>query len=164
MSGQNDDLGAIYNFETVTDWLATSGQPTAAQFADIAAAGYRAVVNLALPSSDNAIANEGSIVSGHDMAYFHIPVVFEHPTVADLRLFFGVMQALEGQKVWVHCVVNARVSAFVYQYLRYIKGFDDEAAKTELLRKWLPQMDDVWREFLAQPKDALIAPAGSSET
>ena len=42
-------LGAIYNFEALTDWLGTSGQPTEAQFLDIAAAGYSAVVNLSLP-------------------------------------------------------------------------------------------------------------------
>ena len=163
MSKQNDALTGIYNYEPITDWLGTSGQPTAAQFADIAQAGYSAVVNLALPSSDNAIDNEGSIVSGHGMAYFHIPVVFEHPTADDLRLFFGVMQALQGEKVWVHCVVNARVSAFVYQYLRYVKGVDDEAAKTKLLRKWLPQMDEVWREFLAVPPEALVKSDDSAD-
>jgi protein tyrosine phosphatase (PTP) superfamily phosphohydrolase (DUF442 family) len=157
MPNQDDALGEIYNFEPLTDWLGTSGQPTETQFADIAAAGYRAVVNLALPSSDNAIANEGSIVTGHGMAYFHIPVVFEQPTIDDLRLFFGVMQALQGRKVWVHCVVNARVSAFVYHYLRHVQGVDEEAAKTKLLRKWIPQMDDVWREFLTLSPEAIQA-------
>lgn len=156
MPTQNDALDAIYNFEPITDWLGTSGQPTESQFKDIANAGYSAVVNLALPSSDNAIENEGSIVSGHGLAYFHIPVVFENPTVGDLRLFFGIMKALEGKRVWVHCVVNARVSAFVYQYLRYAKGLDDEAVQTRLLRKWLPQMDEVWGKFLSMPQDMIL--------
>ncbi len=155
MSTTDDALTAIYNFEPVTDWLGTSGQPTAPQFEDIALAGYVAVVNLALPSSDNALENEGGIVSGHGLAYFHISVVFENPTVDDLRLFFGVMKALDGKKIWVHCAVNARVSAFVYQYLRYEKAFDDEAAKTQLLRKWLPQMNDVWRQFLSIPQEMI---------
>ena len=136
MPVHNAALADIYNFEAVTDWLGTSGQPTEIQFADIADAGFDAVVNLALPSSDNALANEGSIVTGYGMAYIHLPVIFENPTVKDLRMFFGIMNALEGRKVWVHCVVNARVSAFVYHYLRYAKGFDEESAKTRLLRKW----------------------------
>jgi len=59
------------------------------------------------------------------------------------------MKALDGEKVRVHCVVNARVSAFVYHYLRAEKGFDDAAASTDLLAKWLPEMDDVWKAFLA---------------
>ena len=155
MTKDKEPAGAVYNYERVTDWLATSGQPTVAQFADIAAAGYEAVVNLALPTSDNAIAGEGSLVAEHGMAYFQIPVVFEKPTLQDLRLFFGVMRALEGRKVWVHCVVNARVSAFVYLYLRHALGVDEEAAKTNLLRKWLPQMDDVWKDFLATPPEAI---------
>lgn len=90
------------------------------------------------------------------MAFFHIPVVMENPTAADLRLFFDVMDAFEGRNVWVHCVVNARVSAFVYQYLRYAKGFEDDAAKTKLLKKWLPQMDEVWRNFISLPRAAVL--------
>lgn len=146
MSNQNAALTSIYNFEAVTEWLGTSGQPTELQFADIAEAGFDAVINLALPSSDNAVPNEGSIVTGHGMAYFHIPVVFENPTMKDLRLFVGIMNALEGQNVWVHCVVNARVSAFVYQYLRYAKGFDEESAKTKFSGsgslKWMRSGDN----------------------
>ena len=156
MPKYDDPLRAIYHYEPITNWLGTSGQPTESQFLDIANAGYNAVINLALPSSDNAIAHEGSIVTSHGMAYFHIPVVFENPKVEDLRLFFGVMKALESQKVWVHCVVNARVSAFVYQYLRYAKGVNSEAAKTQLLRKWLPEMDEVWRAFLSLPPDQIL--------
>jgi protein tyrosine phosphatase (PTP) superfamily phosphohydrolase (DUF442 family) len=156
MTDRDQALQAIHNFEPILEWLGTSGQPTAAQFDDIAEAGYQAVINLALPSSDHAVSDEGSIVTNHGMAYFHIPVHFEQPTVDDLRLFFGVMEALAGQKVWVHCVVNARVSAFVYHYLRYAQGLDDDAARTELLRKWLPQMDEVWREFLALPRELIL--------
>ena len=153
MADSEHPLDAIYNYEPITDWLGTSGYPTEAQFEDIATAGYSAVINLALPSSDNAIPNEGSIVTSHGMAYFHIPVDFENPTAEDYRLFCGVLGALEGQKVWVHCVVNARVSAFVYRYLRYEKGLDEEASTTRLLKKWLPQMDDVWQNFLALPHE-----------
>lgn len=157
MSERNVELDAIYNFEAITESIGTSGQPTEEQFHLIAAAGYSAVINLALPTSDNAIANEGSVVTGLGMAYFHIPVDFNEPLRSDLRLFFGVMKALEGRKVWVHCVVNARVSAFVYHYLRHVRGVADEKAKTRLLRKWLPEMDDIWRKFLALPKDQIEA-------
>jgi protein tyrosine phosphatase (PTP) superfamily phosphohydrolase (DUF442 family) len=134
--------------------LGTSGQPTREQFAAIAADGYSAVINLALPSSDDAIADEGAIVTGLGMAYFHIPVDFKSPTKADLRLFLGVMQALEGQKKWVHCVVNMRVSAFCYHYLRHVRGLDEEAARSPLLASWTPKMPDIWKEFLALPPAA----------
>jgi hypothetical protein len=58
------------------------------------------------------------------------------------------MQALEGERVWVHCVVNMRVSAFMYKYLRLEKGYDDAAAKNFLLQDWEPKMDAAWRRFM----------------
>ena len=148
MPNENLNLTQIYNYEQITDWLGTSGQPTEAQFSAIAEAEFKAVMNLALPTSDNALVNEGSIVTGLGMAYFQIPVEMENPTLDNLKLFFGVMDALVGQKIWVHCVVNARVSAFVYHYLRYGKGIDEEAATTQLLSRWKPQMNETWQGFL----------------
>lgn len=157
MDEQADALNAIYNYEQITEWLGTSGQPTQSQFQLIADAGYDAVVNLALPTSDNAIPNESSIVTAHGMAYVHIPVDFENPTLDNLRVFFGVLKAMQGKKVWVHCVVNARVSAFVYHYLRYVEGVDEARAQTELFKKWLPRMDDVWRRFIALEREEILA-------
>jgi protein tyrosine phosphatase (PTP) superfamily phosphohydrolase (DUF442 family) len=142
-------LTEITNFVPLTDDIGTSGQPTADQFEAIAAAGYRAVINLALPSSEHAVADEGSIVTGFGMSYFHIPVKFEAPTVEDALTFFGVMDALAGKKVWVHCVVNARVSAFLYQYLKTMKGFEEQVARSPVLERWEPRMDATWRAFLA---------------
>lgn len=142
------DLSAIYHYEPLADWLGTSGQPKADQFDLIARAGYKLVVNLALPSSDHAIPNEGAIVTGLDMTYAHIPVSFDSPRIEDLRRFFGVLDAFSASKVWVHCVVNARVSVFAYHYLTKRRGFSVVDAKSTLLQRWEPEMDDVWRNFL----------------
>ncbi len=138
----------IYHFEAPTNWLGTSGQPNRDQFADIAAAGYRAVVNLAPPTSDRAIADEGSIVTGLGMSYHQIPVDFAVPTRSDLEAFFALMDAYRSSKVFVHCVVNARVSAFSYHYLRQRLGLDEAAASTNLLQRWRQDMDPVWTDFL----------------
>jgi protein tyrosine phosphatase (PTP) superfamily phosphohydrolase (DUF442 family) len=143
------ELQDITNFVSMADDIGTSGQPRAEQFEAIARAGYQAVINLALPTSDHAIPNEGSIVTGLGMHYFHIPVVWEAPTVDDLRTFIGVMKALDGKKVWVHCVLNLRVSAFTYHYLRHVRGLDEAASRSPMLRRWEPQMEEVWRGFLA---------------
>ncbi|MBX3705822.1 MAG: protein tyrosine phosphatase family protein [Pseudomonadales bacterium] len=150
-----NDLAAITNYVQLTPDVGTSGQPRREQFTDIAAAGFAAVVNLAMPSSDHAIADEGSVVTGLGMCYVHIPVRFEAPTVDDLRTFCGVMRAFAGRRVWVHCVVNARVSAFMYHYLRFERGFDDAAARSPVLERWAPQMDAVWQDFLALDRAVL---------
>jgi protein tyrosine phosphatase (PTP) superfamily phosphohydrolase (DUF442 family) len=148
-------LSDITNFVQLADDIGTSGQPTREQFDLIADADYDAVVNLALPSSDHAIPDEGSVVTGLGMSYFHIPVKFDDPTLDDLRSFIGLMRSMEGKKVWVHCVVNARVSAFLYHYLHHVRDLDEDASRSPVLDRWEPQMDDTWRAFLALDKDEI---------
>ncbi|MFK7914214.1 MAG: protein tyrosine phosphatase family protein [Pseudomonadales bacterium] len=145
----------LTNFYAITDDIGTAGQPRPEQFALIAEAGYQTVVNLALPDSEHAIPDEGSIVTGLGMRYVHIPVQFDAPTLDDLRAFTGILQGLSGTRVLVHCVVNARVSAFVYLYLRHVRALPELQCRTPLLDRWQPQMDDVWSRFIAQPGAAL---------
>jgi protein tyrosine phosphatase (PTP) superfamily phosphohydrolase (DUF442 family) len=141
-------LNAITNYVPITEDIGTSGQPTKEQFADIAAAGYQLLINLALPTSDHAISNEGSLVTELGMSYWHLPVKFDAPTLQELQLFCATLEAWRGKKVWVHCVVNARVSAFVYQYLRHVRGTAPEAARSPILKQWEPKMDAVWQTFI----------------
>jgi protein tyrosine phosphatase (PTP) superfamily phosphohydrolase (DUF442 family) len=152
-------LEAITNFVALADDIGTSGQPTREQFADIASAGYEAVINLALPTSDHALADEGSIVTALGLAYVHIPVLFDAPKLADVRAFIGVMRALEGRRKWVHCVANLRVSAFCFHYLHHVRGLDAEAARSPMFEKWEPRMTPVWRELLAFSTAEVLGPA-----
>ena len=145
-------LQNIYHYEQVTPAIASSGQPKADEFEWIKQAGYQTVINLAMADSDNAIPNEGSIVAGLGMTYIHLPVDFANPTQLDLIRFCRLTDAsLTGSasaSVWVHCVVNARVSAFLYLYLRYHQNLDEASCRTQLLDRWEPQMDAVWQTFL----------------
>jgi protein tyrosine phosphatase (PTP) superfamily phosphohydrolase (DUF442 family) len=143
------------NFYQSTDNIATSGQPNHAQLHYIADEGYEAVVNLAMPDSDNAIAEEGSLVASLGMHYINIPVPFDEPTAEHLREFIGIMEVLTHKKIWVHCAVNARVSAFMYHYLTKVKKTDTQQATSPVLTKWLPKMDSVWREFMEITNDEI---------
>src|SRR6267378_2753987 len=98
-----ESLSEIYQFRRIDDRLSTAGQPTAAQFPVIREAGFEVVINLALPTSDNALANEGSIVTGLGMSYVHLPVNFKAPASEDFRAFCGVMNAFDGRRLFVHC-------------------------------------------------------------
>jgi protein tyrosine phosphatase (PTP) superfamily phosphohydrolase (DUF442 family) len=153
----------ILNFVQLTDSIGTSGQPTAEQFSDIAAAGYAAVVNLAVPDSHNAVANEGSLVTATGMTYVHIPVKWDAPTLGDLQRFIKTMRALEGERVFVHCAMNMRVSAFMYHYLTVEKGMSPESARSPILEKWAPKMDEVWKGFLAISPKAIRGDAPPSQ-
>lgn len=136
----------ITNYIQVSERIASSGQPEGHQFRDIAQAGYQVVINLAMPDSANAIPDEGHIVTARKMSYVHIPVPFDAPDIEHLRLFFGVMIGLPDKKIWIHCVVNKRVSAFLYQYERLILGKPPEEAARVMLPAWEP--DDVWQRFM----------------
>ena len=142
-------MDQILNFIQLTESVGTAGQPTPEQFADIARAGYAAVVNLAVPDSRNAVVNEGSLVTATGMTYVNIPVKWDDPTLRDLRRFIRTMRAFEGERVFVHCAMNMRVSAFMYHYLTVEKGLPRERARSPILEKWEPKMDEIWKRFLA---------------
>ena len=139
-------LSSIRHFRALSEGLATAGQPTADQFPRIREAGYEVVVNLALTTSDNALANEGCLVAGLGMAYVHIPVDFARPTAADFEAFAGVLDAFRGRRIFVHCAMNMRVSAFVFIY-RVLRG---EATRVEALRdlKAIWEPDETWSRFI----------------
>ena len=135
----------ICNYLEISNTIGTAGQPTADQFADIAAAGYEVVVNLALSDSTNALPQERDLVEGRGMIYVHIPVVWESPTEADLVEFFATMDTYSGRKVFVHCVLNYRVSIFVMLYRVLQLGQDVEAARQSVRQIWEP--NDIWLCF-----------------
>jgi SAM-dependent methyltransferase len=136
----------VLNFQEISPTIGTAGQPLPEQFASIREAGYEVVVNLAMPDSPNALANEASIVTGHGMDYVHIPVVFESPTVDDLERFFETMVQHRCRRVFVHCALNWRVSVFALLYSVLYLGVPFGEAKKALDRIWTP--DDVWQPFL----------------
>lgn len=144
----------LLNFHQITERIGTAGHPKPEDFSAIAAAGYQVVINLAMHDADDAIAEEGSLVSKAGMSYFHLPVPWEAPTADHLKSFIGIMDVLADKQVLVHCQVNARVSAFMFKYLTF-KGVSEADATTPLMEKWLPQMDETWKAFLALEKDAL---------
>ena len=148
-------MNDVINFFQITDTIGTGGQPSVSQLYDIAQNGYDVVINLATHNSENAIENEGSVVASLGMTYIHIPVPFEAPTPEHLRKFFRFMNGLSEEKVFVHCAVNARVSAFVFKYLTMEKKMQAEKASTPLLAQWLPQMNLIWKNFLNIEKSDL---------
>ncbi len=144
-------LEEITNYIPVSDRIASSGQPDEMQFKEIAQAGYEVVINLAMPNSENAIPEEGYIVTARKMQYIHIPVPFEAPALEHLNDFISIMQAYEDKKVWVHCVVNYRVSAFLYLYMRLVHNASIKEANKVILKTWKP--NDTWKSFMDTAND-----------
>ena len=140
------ELTGIRNFVELDGRVGTSGMPEAEDFPRIARAGYRTVVNIALPTSDYALANEGELVTREGMTYAHVPVQFDAPQRRDFELFAAVMDACRAEKVFVHCAANKRVSAFMFLYRLHRKIVSRAPAEADLKKVWEP--DEIWRRFI----------------
>ena len=144
----DDALSAIHNYRAVDEVLGTSGQPTVAQLGRIAEAGYRTVINLALHDDPRySLPDEAGTVRSLGMRYVHIPVQFASPTESDLLAFCAAMDESAGDKVWVHCAANMRVTAFLGLYRVIGQGWPRERAFELMRGLWQP--NEVWSAFIA---------------
>lgn len=136
------------NTYRVFDWLWTSGQLSAADVSALPGIGIEAVINLAVPSSSYALPGEAELVTGLGLTYIHLPVAWENPLPQQFFQFVGLLQALQGRKVWLHCALNMRVSAFVYLYRRLVLGEKETDASFPMREIWAP--NETWQEFMQQ--------------
>lgn len=137
----------IRNFVQLTENFGTAGQPAADQFQAIAANGYRHVINIGMPDHADAISNEGELVSALGMNYLHIPVPFDNPTTEHVRLFCKILNQIRHDKVFVHCIMNYRVSAFMYHYLTKVDKCDEISARSPILQNW--DMEPAWEKLMS---------------
>ena len=138
-------LVAIQNFLPMGQRIGSAGQPTAEQFTLVAQEGFKAVVNLALATSPGALPDERALVEGLGLEYVHIPVAFDAPRLEDLQQFFAALDRIDG-RVFVHCIANKRVSAFLFLYRVLKLGHPIHDAEMALHRIWQP--DEVWQAFI----------------
>jgi uncharacterized protein (TIGR01244 family) len=136
----------IFAWLRLDNRLTTSGQPNEEQLTKLRALGIKHIINLALHTHERALPDEAASVADLGMAYVHIPVEFEAPTEEDFARFCAAMQAIGDETVHVHCIVNARVSAFLYRYRRDILGMDETQAREAMEAIWRP--GGVWAAFV----------------
>ncbi|MCH2164361.1 MAG: protein tyrosine phosphatase family protein [Marinovum sp.] len=144
-------LTDILNFRYASERVTLSGQPSEAQLAELAEAGVTDIINLGPHDNNGALPDEAGSVAAAGMTYHYIPVVWENPTEADYTTFTETMAALQDTRVHVHCIYNARVSAFILRYAR--DGHGDVASAEELMEGiWRP--GGVWATFLGDTDNA----------
>jgi protein tyrosine phosphatase (PTP) superfamily phosphohydrolase (DUF442 family) len=140
-------LDSVRNFQTVSERLASSGQIGYDQIPLIRDAGYEVVINLAIADEERN-GREGFLVAESGLTYVHIPVVWTEPTERDVQLFFDVMKANEGRKVYVHCFANMRASAFVYLYRTLVEGVPEPEARATMNEVWDPAEQQPWSDLI----------------
>jgi protein tyrosine phosphatase (PTP) superfamily phosphohydrolase (DUF442 family) len=86
-------LTAIRQFLPLSDTLATAGQPTEAELAAVAQAGYGVIINLGLPTSDHALPDDQATVERLGRIDIAIPTLF-HPKCPMPKFRFRQEQGL----------------------------------------------------------------------
>ena len=140
------DQVKINNFRRFNDHITTSGQPDEDQLKRLADIGVAHIINLALHTHEDALPDERASVEALGMEYIHIPVAFDTPTEAHFRRFCEAMQRIGNARVHIHCMVNARVTAFLYRYQRDVVHADADAARAMMLSIWQP--GGKWAQFI----------------
>jgi protein tyrosine phosphatase (PTP) superfamily phosphohydrolase (DUF442 family) len=128
-----------------------SGQPTEAQFAMIKALGVSDVINLGPHSNDGALNDEAGYLATLAINYIYIPLDFANPTQANFDAFCTALEQLNGKSIHVHCIYNARVTAFFYRYALEGLGGDTQQAFDRMDGIWRP--GGIWAKFINTPED-----------
>ncbi len=143
-------LEDIRNFLRLSDHLLSSGMPSAEQLAEVAEAGVQVVINLALPTSEDALKGEDKIVEALGMEYVNVPVEWDNPTLENLTDFTHAMEAHRGKSILVHCQANYRATGFITLYRVNSLGWKKENAFKDLRRIWNPAEYPVWEKFIEE--------------
>lgn len=143
---QRSPLANVFAHVQVDEKLGTSGRVTEADLAGIAAQGYRHVINLLPNENPHALQGEAEIVAQLGMSYRHLPVDFTAPREQDLAAFASAMGEVSGDKLWVHCAANLRVTAFVALHGLQHRGWSAARARELIGEVWQP--DPTWQAFL----------------
>lgn len=139
-------LEGIVNFRQYSDNFASSGQPSAEQFAAIAEQGFERIVYIAFTNNQNALPDADQVIKGLGMEYMHVPVTFDNPLPDDFYAFADSMQRNTDKKTLLHCQVNARATAFSFLYRVIHEDISISEAKADMNTVWQP--NEVWRDFI----------------
>jgi uncharacterized protein (TIGR01244 family) len=148
-----DDPADIRAWQRLDDRTTTSGKLDDADVARLAAIGVKHVINLALDSHPEALADEGTKLATAGIGYTHIPVPFDAPGDEHFAAFRTALAEIGEAPVHVHCIMNWRVSAFCYRLHRDHLGMDEAQARALMEVQWAPENSDdprsqVWAEFI----------------
>jgi len=92
----------IDNFGRVNDRYFRGAQPQGSDYAALAAAGIKTIINL---TSDDAQANERALTEAAGMKYVQIPMTtHQAPTDAQIAQFLAIVNDKAALPVYVHCV------------------------------------------------------------
>ena len=93
-----------------------------------------------LAKGPEALSDAEGAMSEAGLRYTHIPVPFDAPGEEHYRAFTEALENAE-EPVHVHCIMNWRVSAFMYRWNRE-QGMDEGEARAQMEAIWSPDEND----------------------
>lgn len=141
-NAKQGSLQQIKNFSQVTNLLASAGMPSASELETIQNHGYKHVINL-VPDDQRQQKKQTEALQ---MTFEQIPVDWDQPKLQDFKDFVVLMKKYQHEKVFVHCYINYRASAFAYLYQVTQQGVAPNIAEQKMLSIWQP--DGTWLEFI----------------
>lgn len=148
-----EELRHILGFRRLSPLLASAGQPDPNGIAAIARAGFEHLINLALPTSPGALADEAALAQRAGLTYLHLPIDFEAPELDRAGQLFQALDERRNDAVFVHCAKNMRVSALLYVYRCLRAQVPIRQARADLHAIWQP--NHTWRRYMSNA--ALLA-------
>ena len=152
MAKAYQDPEDIRNWQRRPDGITTSGKLGPSDPERLARIGVKHVINLALDDHPEALRDEAELLAKAGIAYTHIPVPFGEPDTGHVNQFRQAIREANGP-VHVHCIMNYRVTAFLY-LLDLEDGVPQEEAQTRMAKIWDPFNSE---EPMAQPWKKLLS-------
>jgi protein tyrosine phosphatase (PTP) superfamily phosphohydrolase (DUF442 family) len=138
----------IKNFLGISDRLACAGQPDESQLEIIADLGFKVVINLGLSDGKYALRDEAASLAALGLEYYHIPVQFDNPQLAEWKCFMETMKQHRAKATFVHCAANYRATAFTGLYLFATSELNQEELYSFIAQIWQP--NPVWQQFIEE--------------
>jgi tyrosine-protein phosphatase SIW14 len=149
----------IDNFGQVNDHYFRGGQPKTHDYADLAAAGVKTVINLI----DGADPNERALVEAAGMRYVAIPMTTHVvPTPTQIAEFLKDVADPSNQPVFVHCIGGRhRTGVMTAIYRMSVEGWDSARAFAEMktFKFGADFLHPEFKDFVLAYRPALAAAA-----
>ena len=108
---QNHEEMYEHHLTRVNDQAWVSGQPPMSELAKLKERGFKAIINLRLPS-EHALTAEKAEAERLGLRYFSIPVDYDKPREEQVTEYLRLADDPKNQPTFLHCTVAIRAGAF----------------------------------------------------
>ena len=138
----------IANYYRVRPDVATAGQPSDDAWADVRAAGFKAVLNLRTEQEGSL--EERAKVEAAGLEYFNIPIGSDGIHESQAELFSKILGDSANRPLLIHCASSNRVGAMWFIHEVLDEGKDESSALEEARKAGLrPSLEPAAKEYVS---------------